>query len=398
MKVTPKVMLTKKAVELVTAWHAEPPLWEGYSADETTATVKALMVDLAEVMDAGWETVRIVVDDMDLRIEPETGVMVAWILPEGLADRYQVDGGETDLHLTVCFLGDVNQLSIDQTRMLTGIVAEVAAATPAPFGVIDGTGTFENEESTVWFAVPQMTGLDDFQARLSVALTGAGFEAKQYEGGYTPHITLAYLEPGEEPPAVTIPRSEPLLMEAITVAVGGTRFDVAFAENFDAYNLFADKEHESNPDVFRDAPFVPFVKSVIDAPKRFTLGPWYIPNEVDSHGDWTDPDELQEALWRYVKSGYRGIHLQHSADIQAGEWVEAMTLPWEMTVPVIDMNGEVTHHIYPKGTVLLGVQWEVWAWTLVLEGKITGYSIGGSSLMRNEPAPPSALPSGPSLV
>ena len=398
MKITPKVMLTQKAVALVKDWHDEPPIWEDYSPEETTSTIEALMLALAEAIAAGWETVRIVVDDMDIRVEPETGVMVGWFLPQYLADRYRVDGGETDLHLTVCFLGDVDDLTVEQTRMLTGIVAEVAASTPAPFGVIDGWSTFENEDATVWFAVPEMTGLDDFQSRLSVALTDAGIESKQYDGGFHPHITLAYLEPGAEPPAVQVLRSEPFLLESMTVAVGGTRFDVQFADNFDSYREFADNEYETNPNVFQASPFVPFVKSVIDAPKRFTLGPWYVPNEVDSHGDWTDADELQEALWRYVKSGYRDIHLQHSADIKAGEWVEAMSLPWAMTVPVIDVNGEVSDHVYPKGTVLLGVQWEVWSWPLVLEGKITGYSIGGSSMMRDEPAPGPDLTPGPSMV
>ena len=387
MKVTPKVMLTTKAVELVAAWQEEPPDWDDYSVDETTATVDALVLALAEAVAAGWETVRIVVDDLDIRVEPETGVMVGWFLPDDLAYRYQVDGGETDLHLTVSFLGDMDELSVEQTRLLTGVVAEVASATPAPFGVIDGTDTFENEDATVWFAVPQMTGLDDFHDRLSAALTGAGFDPKQYGSGFHPHITLAYLESGDEPPAVVVPRSAPILMQSITVAVGGTRFDVEFAENWDAYRPFEEAEYQSNPDSWRSGPYVPFVKSVIESPKRFTLGPWYVPNEVDAHGDWTDPDELQQALWRYVRAGYRGIHLQHSPDLAAGEWVEAMTLPWAMTIPVIDVNGAVTDHVYPAGTVLLGVVWEPWAWTLVLEGKITGYSIGGSSLMRDEQAP-----------
>ena len=38
-------------------------------------------------------------------------------------------------------------------------------------------------------------------------------------------------------------------------------------------------------------------------------------------------------------------------------------------MPVIDVNGEVAAHIYPAGTVLLGVIWEPWAWDLVLAGK-----------------------------
>lgn len=387
MMVTPKVMPTRKAIEFVNAWTDNPPQWEGYTETDAGAMIDALATALAEAVAAGWETVRITVDDLDVRVEPETGVMVGWFLPDDLAYQYQIDGGESDLHLTVSFLGDMTDLTVDQTRLLTGIVAEVASSTPAPFGVIDGTGTFENDDATVWFAVPQFTGLTEFHEALTAALAGAGFEPKSYDGGWHPHITLAYLEPGEEPPTVHVPRSAPILMRSITVAVGGTRFDVEFAENWDAFRPFEEHEYDANPDGWRTRPYVPFVKSVVEAPKRFTLGPWYIPNSEDAHGDWTDPDTLQQALWGYVRSGYRTIHLQHSMDIPAGEWVEAMTLPWPMKVPVIDVNGNVAEHEYPAGTVLLGVVWEPWAWTLVLEGKITGYSIGGSSLMRDEAAP-----------
>lgn len=388
MIVTPKVMPTAKALELVEKWQHAAPVWVDYTEDETQATIDALAHALAEAVTAGWETVRVVTDGSDIRIEPETGVMVGWFLSDDLAERYRVDGGETDLHVTAVFLGDMADLTTEQTRLLTGIVAEVASAHPAPFGVIEGTGTFENDDATVWFAVPHIEGLESFREKLVVALKGAGFEV-QGKGAddWHPHITLGFLDPGEEPPAVLVPRSEPFMVRTITVAVGGTRFDVEFADNHDAYGEYLDAEYKANPDLWRKSPYMPFVKSVIEVPKRFTLGPWYIPNEVDAHGDWTDPDELQQALWSYVRSGYRGIHLQHSPEIEAGEWVEAMTLPWPMTVPVIDVNGVVTAHEYPAGTVLLGVVWQPWAWTLVLEGKITGYSIGGSSLLRDEPAP-----------
>jgi hypothetical protein len=49
--------------------------------------------------------------------------------------------------------------------------------------------------------------------------------------------------------------------------------------------------------------------------KRFTLGPWYIPDQADAHNEWTDTLELQNALWNYVKSGDRRIRLQHNRDI-----------------------------------------------------------------------------------
>jgi len=113
--------------------------------------------------------------------------------------------------------------------------------------------------------------------------------------------------------------------------------------------------------------------------KRFTLGPWYIPDRADAHGEWTDPEELQKALWNYVKSGDRRIRLQHNKNVVAGEWVETMTWPYPVTVPITKADGSMGEHTYPTGTVFMGVQWEPWAWEMVKAGKLTGYSIGGKA-------------------
>ena len=104
-----------------------------------------------------------------------------------------------------------------------------------------------------------------------------------------------------------------------------------------------------------------------DDEHRFTLGPWYIPNRYDAHGEWTDADELQKSLWDYVRSGDRNIRLQHNKDIVAGEWLEALSFPVPVTIPMtkgVDAK-EVT---YPAGTVFLGVQWKPWAWDMVKQG------------------------------
>jgi hypothetical protein len=113
--------------------------------------------------------------------------------------------------------------------------------------------------------------------------------------------------------------------------------------------------------------------------KKFTLGPWYIPDQKDAHGEWTDSEELQSALWEYVKNGDRKIRLQHNKNVVAGEWVEAMTWPYPVTVPMTKADGTVVDVSYPTGTVFMGVQWKDWAWELVKAGKLSGYSIGGKS-------------------
>ena len=113
--------------------------------------------------------------------------------------------------------------------------------------------------------------------------------------------------------------------------------------------------------------------------RKFTLGPLYIPNQVDAHGEFTDEDELQKAVWEYVRKGDRRIRLQHNRDVVAGEWVEVMTWPYEMTVEKAMADGSSEKTEYPANTVFMGVVWKDWAWNLIKEGKIRGYSIGGKA-------------------
>ena len=117
-------------------------------------------------------------------------------------------------------------------------------------------------------------------------------------------------------------------------------------------------------------------KSVED---RYTLGPWYVPNRMDAHNEWTDSEELQKALWGYVENGDRDIRLQHNVDIVAGKWVELLTWPHEIEVPMLKADTkQIVKTAFPAGTAFLGVKWEPWAWELVKKGKIRGYSIGGT--------------------
>lgn len=138
----------------------------------------------------------------------------------------------------------------------------------------------------------------------------------------------------------------------------------------------------------------PFIKA---DDQKFTLGPLYIPNQLDAHSEWTDEDELQKAVWEYVRSGDRDIRLQHNRDVVAGEWVEMMTFPYELKIPVKKANGEDGEHTYPANTVFMGVLWKDWAWDLVKSGKLRGYSIGGKAKRVGTDSPDEAKKGDPSV-
>ena len=123
---------------------------------------------------------------------------------------------------------------------------------------------------------------------------------------------------------------------------------------------------------------------------RYTLGPAYVPDREDAHGEFTDPDTLQRAMWDWVRKGDRTIYLQHS-DKAAGEMVELMTMPFPLEASLTVPAQGVTKYQFPANTPFLGVIWEDWAWDLVKAGELRGYSIGGSAKRMEADLPTEAL-------
>jgi starvation-inducible DNA-binding protein len=132
--------------------------------------------------------------------------------------------------------------------------------------------------------------------------------------------------------------------------------------------------HDEKP---RIAPFSSISKAVIEE-ERYTFSPWYIPDSLDAHDEWTDAKEVQQAFWKYLAQDNRDIRLQHNTDIVAGKWVEGATWAWEVTLPVKHPEGD-TEYTFPAGTPFLGIVWEQWAWDLIKSGQIRGLSIGGTA-------------------
>lgn len=117
------------------------------------------------------------------------------------------------------------------------------------------------------------------------------------------------------------------------------------------------------------------------APHRYTMGPVYMPGKYDAHDEWTTADELQKAMWDYVRStgADRTVFLQHS-DKPAGEWVEVMQWPHAVTATMtksIDGVNKAVSVDFPAGTVYMGTVWKQWAWDDIQNEKITGFSMGG---------------------
>ena len=118
--------------------------------------------------------------------------------------------------------------------------------------------------------------------------------------------------------------------------------------------------------------FTPIMK----AEQRYTMGPVYVPELEDAHGETIAASELQTAIWDWVRKGDRTIYLQHS-EKPAGEMVEILTWPMEIETSLVVPGEGVTKYQFPPDTPFMGVIWEEWAWELVKAGELRGYSIGG---------------------
>lgn len=338
-----------------------------------------LLAAVIEAQERGLDAVTIYAEPVsdeswDIRIAEPSGVMVALMVPAYLQDLVALPGGEpaADLHVTLSYLGEAAEMSLNEQRRLIGTVGEVVRRHQVLRGHLGGTGRFTNggETDPFWVGV-DVPGLAALQADLHKTLTEAGYTPSTH-GDYVPHVTVAYIPADADTPAVGYAPVEVCFYE-VTVAVGGTRLAMALQPDAEQEALFESPGPQG---------WVPeAVNKAVDADpeERYTLGPWYIPDMLDAHGEWSDARELQKSFHRYLALPDRDIRLQHNTDVTAGHWVDGMVMPQPFTTTLTKADGTQTEHTFPAGTPFLGVKWEPFAWELIKAGKLRGYSIGGTS-------------------
>lgn len=120
-----------------------------------------------------------------------------------------------------------------------------------------------------------------------------------------------------------------------------------------------------------------------DESRHFTLGPLYMPDTLDAHGEFVESDTLQNAAWDYVRSavaaGSNTIYDQHTSQ-PAGEWVEIVTWPYEHVAEVVVPGQGVVQRTFPAGTVYQGVVWSERVWPEIISGAKRGLSMGGTAV------------------
>jgi 2'-5' RNA ligase len=147
--------------------------------------------------------------------------MVCFDPPSAITEQMATHGTEPAqaLHIT---LGVIPMTEVDSPTAvgtLQGAVAAFASGMPPLNMRVAGLGRFHNgaERQDALVALIDSVGITEMRTRLAQALASAGFGFDNSHG-FTPHMTLAYLD-GSDEEGVSLPPSLTWVQSTITVAI-----------------------------------------------------------------------------------------------------------------------------------------------------------------------------------
>lgn len=167
-----------------------------------------------------------------------TGVMVALMVDEGTSADMAITGdpratpGDA-LHVTLAYLGSTEDYE-DEAETISKIleaIREVADRNDRIAGEISGVGRFSTPDGDAFYLSYDSPQLPALRQELMEALEGVGLEPAM-DHGFSPHITLTFLEPGAEAP---LPRVEPkpMTFNDITLVFGSAHIRTPLGQPLD---------------------------------------------------------------------------------------------------------------------------------------------------------------------
>lgn len=172
---------------------AMPPMPEGRRAPETsTGAFSQTDVGGLDSQEPKTATVR----HAPKSDEPQTGIMIAIVPPASVVESLVLDEGEEahELHVTLAYLGDVDEYSEVLLDNLHEVVESWAEDQARFTALVQGVGTFlaasEDEQHVLWASIGSPT-LHRLQVSLLDHLIGHGYSPRENHG-FTSHLTLAY--------------------------------------------------------------------------------------------------------------------------------------------------------------------------------------------------------------
>lgn len=345
--------------------------------------------------------------DEDVSKSNGNGVMIAFKIPEDLAETLVVghEGAEDadQLHLTLAYLGKYDQIDHALIAGLKSCLQNFGMNYAAISGTLGGPQRFNattfSDDKDVCVASFQCKGIQGFRKELLDYIEFAGFQAKNnFE--YTPHITLAFIDPEEDLPVHRIPPQD-ITFHSITLYFGGEQFDypllgtnVAKAESEsapvedDRYSEDDESESEDQEDYESCELSSTIIK--LDNDKQLAFG-WFSVVEVDgrpvedTQGDIITPETLEASCYEFVLTARKGGHMHESLDTGEvrgiGRLVESVVFTKEKVEAMLSslhaqgIQAEINLHcICWWGGFRID---DLEVWKKIKTGELRAFSIGG---------------------
>lgn len=209
-------------------------------------------VDDEEVEAAKWatlvEALELLNDDVDVKILAQAnqliptliikggdhkGTMIALHLPKKIANQVALRGGESpdDMHITLAYLG--KGLTEKQKKAAAKVVRRFAGLALGIKASLSGVGRFSASESSegrdVIYLSVDSTDLTRLHPYLMELLSQAGLKSGS-DHGFTPHVTLTFVEKNEKTP---LERFDPIEIDfkSVVLSVGGKRMAIPFQKS-----------------------------------------------------------------------------------------------------------------------------------------------------------------------
>lgn len=176
-----------------------------------------------------WDDLAVLAAGGDAPAQPDYSgsCMIALYPPADAAAQLAVEGGlpAADMHLTIAYTGDA--AGVDPAA-LTAVAQGLASRAPVEAAVSGHARFTGGDDGDVIVALVDSPAVDQLRRDAEAFLAAQGISLPS-EHGFTPHMTIAYQDPGDPDPVGRIP-SFPVTFGTVTATHGEDRTTYPFGE------------------------------------------------------------------------------------------------------------------------------------------------------------------------
>jgi broad specificity phosphatase PhoE/2'-5' RNA ligase/cation transport regulator ChaB len=360
----------------------EPPVWTNAWGGPRAAKWAARVI--GKIEKEAVEKARESLQKADSWVDVEkagNGIMIAFYPDAETAAKLALEDGEFvgDLHLTLAYLGKSEEVNANLLPALETTLKTFADRHAPVMGELGGPGRFAATEHSdgkdVCIAMFESKDIQDFRRELVEALEAAGF-APRKNFGYTPHTTLAYIDPAADLPVQRVDPI-PVTFGSVVLCVGRDRKEFPLTGQPVDVTKY---DFELSADIVK-----------VDSEKQMVWG-WFSVISIDgkkvedTQKDVILPGTLEDAVYRYVLDSRKGgeMHDTDKADsvVSIGKLIESVVFTEEkqkaMVKSLHDMGVKTAemdlHSVGWWGGFLVT---DASTWKRVKSGELRAFSIGG---------------------